>query len=85
MPDLWKRLEPLREAVSAVVDHDGWSLDHFIQQSAGRIPAQSENKWLLESTKVSTGLIVPPIWLPPADALVNIAPSRLQASFESEC
>ena len=28
-PYLWNKPKPLRDATSAVIDHDGWSLDHF--------------------------------------------------------
>ena len=83
-PDLWKKLEPLREAVSAVTDNDGWSLDHFIHQSADRVPAQLKGKLPLQPTRTPTGLVMLPMWLPPdidIEARMEIAPSRLQISF----
>ena len=85
--DLWEKLKPLRDAASGVVDHDGWSLDHFIYQSADRIPMQLRGALALKPTRTPTGLVLPPIWLPPnteIEALGNIAPSRLQASFRYE-
>lgn len=86
-PDLWKKLEPLREAASAVTDHDCWSLDHFIHQSAGRVPAQLGDTPPLKSTRTPTGLVVPSMWLPPdtdIKARVEVAPSRPEASFACE-
>ena len=87
MPELWEMLKPLRDVASGLVDHDGWSLDHFIYQSADRIPMQLSGTLALESTRTPAGLVLPPIWLPPdadIEALANIAPSRLQASFGCE-
>ena len=86
-PDLWKKLEPLREAASAVTDHDDWSLDHFIHQSADRVPAQSRDGAQLKLTKTATRLVARPMWLPPdmsIEALLEIAPSGLQVAFECE-
>ncbi len=85
--DLWKRLEPLREAVSAEMDHDGWSLDHFIHQSADRLPIQPRTITPLKPTRSPTGLVVRPMWLLPVmetETLVKIASSRLQVSFTRE-
>ena len=86
-PDLWEMLKPLRDAASGMIDQDGWSLDHFIYQSADRIPKQLRGVLSLKPTRTPTGLVLPPTWLPPntdIEALGNIAPSRLQASFRSE-
>ena len=86
-PDMWKKLEPLREAASAVTDHDGWSLDHFMHQSGDRIPAQLRSNLPLQPTRTPTGLVKRPMWLPPEmniEAHMEIAPSRLQVSFARE-
>lgn len=86
-PDLWKKLESLREAASMMTDPDGWSLDHFIHQSAGRVPARLKDKQALKPTRTPTGLVVPPTWLPSAtdiEAQMDIAPSRLECSFACE-
>ena len=86
-PDLWKKLEPLREAASEATDNDGWSLDHFIHQSAGRVPAQLKDKLPLQPTRTPTGLVVPRMWLPPnvdIGARMKIAPSRLDILFACE-
>lgn len=86
-PYLWNKLNSLRDATSAVVDNDGWGLDHFIHQSADRITTQLTGTLALMPTRTPTGLLVPPLWLPPdtkAEAIVDIAPSRLQASFVCE-
>lgn len=86
-PDLWKKLEPLREAVSAATDNDGWSLDHFIHQSADRIPAHLKDRLPLQPTRTPTGLVALPMWLPldmDIEARMEIAPSRLQVSFACE-
>ena len=79
--DLWKRLEPLRDAVSAEMDHDGWSLDHFIYQSADRLPLQPRTIPPLKQTRSPSGLVVRPMWLLPGMSIedsMKIAPSRLQ-------
>lgn len=84
---LWKKLEPLRDAVSAATDNDGWSLDHFIHQSAGRIRAQSKAKMPLQPTRTPTGLTVLPMWLPPdmdLESRMEIVPSRLEVHFACE-
>ena len=82
--DLWLRLEPLREAFSKVIDHDGWSLDHFIHQSADRLPMQPRTIPPLKPTRSPTGLVIRPMWrlpVPETEAPMRIAPSRLQVSF----
>ena len=81
------KLKPLRDATLAVIDHDGWSLDHFIYQSANGTTTQLTGALALKPTRTPTGLLVPPMWLPPntkVEAIVDIAPSRLQASFARE-
>lgn len=86
-PDLWRMLESLREAASMITDYDGWSLDHFIHQSAGRIPARLRDMQALSSTRTPTGLGVPPTWLPPATEIevrMEVAQSRLECSFACE-
>ena len=86
-PDLWKKLEPLREAALAVTDHDDWSLDHFIHQSAGRVAAQLRDRAQLKVTKTATRLVARPMWLPPdisIEALLETAPSGLQVAFKRE-
>ena len=86
-PDLWKKLEPLRETASTVIDHDNWSLDHFTYQSANRIPAQLGDRGPLKSTRTPTKLVAWPMWLPPdmdLENLLQIAPSGLQVSFACE-
>ena len=87
IPDLWRKLEPLREEASAATDHDGWSLEHFIHQSAGRVPAQIRDSGLQRSYKTPTALILPLTWVPlPEDveSRVQIAPSGLEVSFAGE-
>lgn len=86
-PDLWRKLEPLREAASEATDSDGWSLDHFIHQSAGRVPAHLKDKLPLQPTRMPTGLVLPSMWLPPdidIGARIEIAPSGPEASFACE-
>ena len=84
-PDLWKKLEPLREAASKVTDKDGWNLDHVIHQSAGRVPAQLGDELPLQPTRTPTGLVVR--WLAPdtdIETRMEIAPSSLEVSFACE-
>ena len=83
-PELWGKLKPLREAASNVTDHDGWTLDHFIHQSATRLPMQLKDALALKPTRTPTGLVLPPMWARPwiqTKDLVETAPSKLQASF----
>lgn len=83
-PELWDKLKPLRDPASTEIDHDGWSLDHFVHQSANRLPTQLTGELVLKPTRTPTGLVVPPMWSPPdtqTEALVEIAPSKRQASF----
>ena len=82
--DLWLRLEPLREAFLAVMDHDAWTLDQFIHHSADRLPIQSKTIPPLKPTRSPTGLVLRPMWrlpVPETEAPMNIAPSRLQVLF----
>ena len=85
--DLWKKLEPLRNAVSAEKDLDDWSIDHFLYQSGKRLPEQLRDVQPLSSTKKPTGLIVPPMWLPPdtdVGARMEISSNKVQVSFTCE-
>lgn len=55
-PNMWCKLEPLRDQVGNKTDTDGWSLDHFVHQASGGIPAQVK---ALPSTslKIPQGMI----------------------------
>lgn len=86
-PEFWKKLAPLRESASAMTDPDGWSLDHFVHQSARRMSVQLQDGVPLKRTRTPTGLVPVPMWLPPdidTAALLEIAPNRLQVSFTCE-
>jgi ankyrin repeat protein len=61
VPELWEKLKPLREAVSAETDQDGWSLDHFIYQANGRVPDELTER-PIKLDKTPTALIVPQLW-----------------------
>lgn len=60
-PNMWSKLELLRDRVDNKTDTDGWSLDHFVHQASGRIPAQVK---VLPSTflKMPQGMVFPSWW-----------------------
>ena len=60
-PDMWRKLESLRDQVGAKTDADGWRLDHFVHQSAGRIPAPDEVP-PLTSCRTPRGVVFPSEW-----------------------
>lgn len=83
----WEDFETLSKTDSAMTDRDGWSLDHFIHQSAGRVPTQLRDMPPLKPTKTPTGLVLPPMWLPldrDIEGHLEDAPSRLEFSFACE-
>ena len=85
-PDLWKKLELLREKSEDETDRDDWRLDHFLHQSAPRvIYAEQKEETLDQPTRTPTALILPPRWhAPDADvgARVQILPNGLEVSFK---
>ncbi|KAH8122253.1 ankyrin repeat-containing domain protein [Trichoderma asperelloides] len=60
-PNMWCKLEPLRDQVGNNTDTDGWSIDHFVHQASGRIPARVK---VLPSTSSKTpqGMVFPSWW-----------------------
>ncbi|KAL7782787.1 ankyrin repeat-containing domain protein [Trichoderma ceciliae] len=59
--DMWHKLKPLKSQVCNVVDEDGWSLDNFINQAAGRIPIPMEES-PSASFKTPQKIKFPPSW-----------------------
>jgi hypothetical protein len=68
-----------------MTDNDGWSLDHFLHQSAGTVPLRRANT--LGQTRIPEGLILPPAWLPTSTGVditgrVHIEPNNLNILFD---
>ena len=86
---LWKKLEPLlMKHVETEMDQDGWTIQHFLSQSAPRLefaPHNNKNAPITGDVKTPTAMVWPLAWQvndPDMGAGVEISPDRREASFE---
>jgi ankyrin repeat protein len=63
--DLWIKLDKLQPWKKFTdTDHDGWNLEHFIHQAAGRLPVKVKPP-LPTSFKTPKKMVFPQLWAPP--------------------
>ncbi|KAF4448950.1 putative ankyrin repeat protein [Fusarium austroafricanum] len=64
-PDMWKRLEPLVEQYRECTDDDGWNIDHYLHQIAGRVTLAEKAKLpSFASCKTPQRVLFPFDWAP---------------------
>ncbi|KAF5621165.1 ankyrin repeat [Fusarium tjaetaba] len=61
-PAMWEKLKFLRQEIVTESDQDGWSIDHFVHQSGGRITPVAEAPPPLTTCKRPQRMISPSEW-----------------------